>query len=596
MPRRGERRAQVSEAGDGLRRSQAQVFERTKMCRFHIIGACTRGTACHFAHDCQELSEPPDLFRTKLCKTLIHTGQCADVECRYAHTKEELRLVRGFNWSDKNPMDNDQEVKEAYMHARLSNKEEGLRQQFTGQGWQNGMTLHAEAQPFQPQLASAGSTEQLWDCMGSATPAAFQLAAMRQMAEAAKAHAAEAARLQTMASYLEAHGAVAARAAMGNVLPGRGGIPLPAFSAAGTAAGTNSLSGSGSCEGPSFDTAAAATSTGATLPSVMAAPRASAGSAGEAPLPAAEDTAVATGNSSATATAAGAGTLGASALTQNSPFNKSEPAQINPKTLRSYSSECLVQLEAMAKLEGIQQADTGVPTPSRPLGSLSSSIQTGSPEGNSASSSLAWTVKNTFVDFEPQQQPPQGGLRSICSAAGRLDALGDAVSQPDSPELLPHTADQQGFLLTPGRASYVNRGSALGLLTKDLLPPAQDVVQDAFPPARAAKEAAAASVGVGERAAMGTTGTTISDTPTREVQPAYSGDNTEQGQSSVVIQSPVERLDCHPLLDDGLGEGSFTVKNTFLDFGPAAPSTLRSVRTAAGRLDCMAEESPLHFG
>jgi len=594
MPRRGQRgecRAQPGEAGDDVRRAQAQVFERTKMCRFHILGACARGTACHFAHDRQELTEPPDLFRTKLCKTLINTGQCTDVQCRYAHTKEELRLVKGFNWSDRNPRNNDQETPE----------EEGTPPQFTGLRSQNGMTLHAEAQPFQPfqpQPASDGLTEQLWDCMGSGIPAAFQIAAMHQMTEAAKTHAAEAARLQAMASYLEAHGAVAARAAMGNVLPGRGGIPLPAFGATGTTAGANSLSGSSSWEG----------------------------SAGGAPLPAVEDTVVATGNSGATATAGGAGTVRASALTRNSPFNKSEPAQINPKTLRSYSSDCLVQLEARAKLEGMQQANTGVPTPSPPPGGLSSSIQAGAPEGNSASTSLAWTVKNTFLDFEPQQPPPQSRLRSICSAAGRLDVLGgDAVSQPDSPELLPHMADQQGF--TPGRSSYANRGSALGLLTEDSLPPAQDVVQDSFPPApyvsrgsalglltedslppaqdfvqdvfppaRAAEEAAAASAGVGETTFTGTTGATMSDASTQEARPPYSGDDPEQAQCSVVVQSSVEMLDSHPSLDDVLGEGSFTVKNTFLDFGPAAPSTLRSVRTAAGRLDCMAEESPLHYG
>jgi len=620
MPRRGkrgERRAHPGEAGDDGRRDRAQVFERTKMCRFHILGACARGAACHFAHDRQELNQPPDLFRTKLCKTLIHTGQCADVQCRYAHTKEELRLVKGFNWSDQSSMDTDQEIPE----------EEYLPPQFTGLRSQNGMNLHAEAQPFQPQLASDGSTEQLWDSVGSvrefqganhdsmATPAAFQIAAMHQMA--AKAHAAEAARLQAMASYLEAHGAVAARAAMGNVLPGRVGIPLPAFGAAGTGAGANPLSGSGSWEGPGFGATAATTPTGATMPSAMAVPRASAGSASGTPLPPAEDSAVATGHSGATATAGGAGTVGVSALTRSSPFNKSEPAQINPKTLRSYSSECLVQLEAMAKLEGIQQADTGVPTASPPSGHLSSSVQAGSPEGNSAAS-LAWTVKNTFLDFEPQQQPPQGRLRSICSAAGRLDALGgDAVSQPESPELLPHPADQQGFGVTPGR-SYVSRGSALGLVTEDSLPPASAVglvTEDSLPPVY--QESAADCVGVGEIPATGTMGSAVealnnpesavlanaaaggaktSDAPSQQVQPPYSGGDTEQAQPLVVVQSSEEMLDIHPSLDDGLGEGSFTVKNTFLDFGPAAPSTLRSVRTAAGRLDCMAEESPLNYG
>eukprot|EP00427_Karlodinium_veneficum_P027899 CAMPEP_0169198312 /NCGR_PEP_ID=MMETSP1016-20121227/8745_1 /TAXON_ID=342587 /ORGANISM="Karlodinium micrum, Strain CCMP2283" /LENGTH=329 /DNA_ID=CAMNT_0009275039 /DNA_START=93 /DNA_END=1082 /DNA_ORIENTATION=+ len=46
---------------------------------------------CRFAHDRTELEHLPDLSRTKLCKTLINTGSCEDPECRYAHSKEELR-------------------------------------------------------------------------------------------------------------------------------------------------------------------------------------------------------------------------------------------------------------------------------------------------------------------------------------------------------------------------------------------------------------------------------------------------------------------------------------------------------------------------
>lgn len=67
------------------------VFQKTKMCKFHILGACARGTSCMFAHDNVELNPLPDLSRTKLCKTLISTGSCSDPHCRYAHTKTELR-------------------------------------------------------------------------------------------------------------------------------------------------------------------------------------------------------------------------------------------------------------------------------------------------------------------------------------------------------------------------------------------------------------------------------------------------------------------------------------------------------------------------
>lgn len=70
---------------------RTQVFEKTKMCKFHILGACTKGSSCRFAHSQSELQCLPDLACTKLCKTLIATGGCDNPDCRYAHSQEELR-------------------------------------------------------------------------------------------------------------------------------------------------------------------------------------------------------------------------------------------------------------------------------------------------------------------------------------------------------------------------------------------------------------------------------------------------------------------------------------------------------------------------
>eukprot|EP00931_Biecheleriopsis_adriatica_P073038 TRINITY_DN47400_c0_g1_i1.p1 TRINITY_DN47400_c0_g1~~TRINITY_DN47400_c0_g1_i1.p1 ORF type:complete len:567 (-),score=122.09 TRINITY_DN47400_c0_g1_i1:81-1679(-) len=70
---------------------RAAAFLKTKLCKFYVLGACTRGKACQFAHDNSEMQPLPDLFRTKLCKTLMATGVCDDPDCRYAHHKEELR-------------------------------------------------------------------------------------------------------------------------------------------------------------------------------------------------------------------------------------------------------------------------------------------------------------------------------------------------------------------------------------------------------------------------------------------------------------------------------------------------------------------------
>eukprot|EP00439_Symbiodinium_sp_Y106_P077079 s515_g16.t1 len=75
------------------RSMRTQVFEKTKMCKFHILGACTKGSSCRFAHSQSELQCLPDLACTKLCKTLIATGGCDNPDCRYAHSQEELEPV-----------------------------------------------------------------------------------------------------------------------------------------------------------------------------------------------------------------------------------------------------------------------------------------------------------------------------------------------------------------------------------------------------------------------------------------------------------------------------------------------------------------------
>lgn len=67
------------------------MFSKTKMCKFFILGMCSKGAGCRFAHQKEDLNPLPDLSRTKLCKSLINTGSCEDPECSYAHNREELR-------------------------------------------------------------------------------------------------------------------------------------------------------------------------------------------------------------------------------------------------------------------------------------------------------------------------------------------------------------------------------------------------------------------------------------------------------------------------------------------------------------------------
>jgi len=73
------------------RSERVAVFGKTKLCKFNILGVCSKGRECNFAHDASQLHNLPDLAKTRVCKTLISTGQCGNPDCLYAHNKDELR-------------------------------------------------------------------------------------------------------------------------------------------------------------------------------------------------------------------------------------------------------------------------------------------------------------------------------------------------------------------------------------------------------------------------------------------------------------------------------------------------------------------------
>eukprot|EP00445_Apocalathium_hangoei_P036917 CAMPEP_0203957240 /NCGR_PEP_ID=MMETSP0359-20131031/89179_1 /ASSEMBLY_ACC=CAM_ASM_000338 /TAXON_ID=268821 /ORGANISM="Scrippsiella Hangoei, Strain SHTV-5" /LENGTH=508 /DNA_ID=CAMNT_0050891059 /DNA_START=24 /DNA_END=1550 /DNA_ORIENTATION=+ len=83
----------MPDPGGGDRTQRTVIFSKTKMCKFHILGICAKGTGCKFAHHKEELNPLPDLSRTKLCKTLISTGSCEEPDCKYAHNREQLRAM-----------------------------------------------------------------------------------------------------------------------------------------------------------------------------------------------------------------------------------------------------------------------------------------------------------------------------------------------------------------------------------------------------------------------------------------------------------------------------------------------------------------------
>ena len=69
------------------------MCRKTRMCRFYMAGACTKGWTCEFAHGREEMTRAPDLSCTKICPTLLETGVCTAADCKYAHKKEELRTA-----------------------------------------------------------------------------------------------------------------------------------------------------------------------------------------------------------------------------------------------------------------------------------------------------------------------------------------------------------------------------------------------------------------------------------------------------------------------------------------------------------------------
>jgi len=95
MPKQRQQKdaARVDSFFAGGRDDRTTIFTKTKMCRFNILGMCSRGEDCKFAHHREELNPLPDLSRTKLCKSLIFAGTCDDPACRYAHNADELRTV-----------------------------------------------------------------------------------------------------------------------------------------------------------------------------------------------------------------------------------------------------------------------------------------------------------------------------------------------------------------------------------------------------------------------------------------------------------------------------------------------------------------------
>lgn len=69
---------------------------KTKMCHFFERGKCASEN-CRYAHSQSELRQPPNLEKTKLCRSFVQNGYCNDGEnCGFAHGETELRVTEGI--------------------------------------------------------------------------------------------------------------------------------------------------------------------------------------------------------------------------------------------------------------------------------------------------------------------------------------------------------------------------------------------------------------------------------------------------------------------------------------------------------------------
>jgi len=69
---------------------------KTRLCNFHLVGACQKGSSCSYAHGEEDLRPSPDFERTSVCPIMLNHGQCDKLNCRYAHNANELRTAPGL--------------------------------------------------------------------------------------------------------------------------------------------------------------------------------------------------------------------------------------------------------------------------------------------------------------------------------------------------------------------------------------------------------------------------------------------------------------------------------------------------------------------
>lgn len=110
-------------------RKPSKWLRKTKMCNYHVQGACTFGADCLFAHSADELHNIPNLHKTQMCPDFAN-GSCNNVNCNFAHGEEELKPFPALKqklckWHQKGKCNNGDSC--CFAHGRQDLRSRGTR-------------------------------------------------------------------------------------------------------------------------------------------------------------------------------------------------------------------------------------------------------------------------------------------------------------------------------------------------------------------------------------------------------------------------------------------------------------------------------------
>jgi len=165
-----------SPGGTEQRSCLTSQLRKTKICLYHLKGACQYGANCAFAHSCTELQSTPDLRKTRLCQA-FEAGACNNPDCSFAHGEEELRSTNLFYkktlciWNQKGKCRNGDQCRFAHGPAELRTNPSSTQAQNPRRA-AKAANSNAAAKPQEqqsPKVAQWAPAEPVKACAGSTT-------------------------------------------------------------------------------------------------------------------------------------------------------------------------------------------------------------------------------------------------------------------------------------------------------------------------------------------------------------------------------------------------------------------------------------------